>query len=62
VNPIADVTPSKPGGPFDLAWKRTADGYLDIDTRSLYQDPEDLTPAGRGEDLSVRGDIAHGPR
>jgi hypothetical protein len=28
VNPIADGTPDNPGGPFDLAWRRKAGGYL----------------------------------
>ena len=36
VNPIADGTPANPGGPFDLAWKRTKDGYRDLDTRIWF--------------------------
>jgi hypothetical protein len=36
VNPVADGTPSNPGGPFDLAWRRTAGGYLDLDTRIWF--------------------------
>ena len=36
VNPIADGTPANPGGPFDLSWKRTADGYRDFDTRIWF--------------------------
>jgi len=36
VNPIADGTPSNPGGPFDLSWKRTAGNYLDLDTRIWF--------------------------
>ena len=36
INPIADGTPSNPGGPFDLSWRRTAGGYLDLDTRIWF--------------------------
>lgn len=36
LNPIADGTPSNPGGPFDLAWKRTAAGYRDLDARIWF--------------------------
>jgi hypothetical protein len=36
LNPIADGTPSNPGGPFDLSWKRTASGVRDIDTRIWF--------------------------
>ncbi|MDR7134370.1 hypothetical protein J2X06_001554 [Lysobacter niastensis] len=36
VNPVADGTPQNPGGPFDLAWRRTADGYTDLDTRIWF--------------------------
>ena len=36
LNPIADGTPSNPGGPFDLSWKRTAGNYLDLDTRIWF--------------------------
>jgi hypothetical protein len=36
VNPIADGTPANPGGPFDLGWKRTAEGYRDLDTRIWF--------------------------
>jgi hypothetical protein len=36
VNPIADGTPTNPGGPFDLAWKRTKEGYRDLDTRIWF--------------------------
>src|SRR5262249_52437045 len=36
VNPIADGTPDNPGGPFDLAWRRTGGGYLDLDTRIWF--------------------------
>lgn len=36
VNPMADATPAKPGGPFDLSWRRTAGGYLDLDTRIWF--------------------------
>lgn len=33
LNPMADATPSNPSGPFDLAWKRIATGYRDLDSR-----------------------------
>jgi hypothetical protein len=36
LNPIADGTPSNPGGPLDLSWKRTAGNYLDLDTRIWF--------------------------
>jgi len=36
LNPIADGTPANPGGPFDLGWKRTAEGYRDLDTRIWF--------------------------
>jgi hypothetical protein len=36
INPMADATPSNPGGPFDLGWKRTAEGYVDLDTRIWF--------------------------
>jgi hypothetical protein len=36
VNPVADGTPQKPGGPFDLGWRRVADGHLDLDTRTWF--------------------------
>jgi hypothetical protein len=36
LNPIADGTPENPGGPLDLAWRRTAEGYLDLDTRIWF--------------------------
>jgi hypothetical protein len=36
LNPIADGTPANPGGPFDLAWKRTAGNYVDLDTRIWF--------------------------
>src|SRR5262249_46050868 len=36
VNPFADGTPDNPGGPLDLAWRRKADGRLDIDTRIWF--------------------------
>ena len=36
LNPMADATPGNPGGPFDLSWKRTAEGYLDLDTRIWF--------------------------
>jgi hypothetical protein len=36
LNPIADGTPANPGGPFDLAWKRIAGNYIDLDTRIWF--------------------------
>ena len=36
VNPIADGTPSNPGGAMDLAWHRVAGGYLDVDARIWF--------------------------
>src|SRR5215470_5881235 len=36
LNPIADGTPSNPGGPFDLSWRRKEGGYLDLDTRIWF--------------------------
>jgi hypothetical protein len=36
VNPIADGTPSNPGGALDLAWRRTAGNYLDLDARIWF--------------------------
>ena len=36
VNPVADGTPSNPGSPFDLAWRRVAGGYLDLDARIWF--------------------------
>ena len=36
LNPLADATPDNPLGPFDLNWRRTAGGYLDLDARIWY--------------------------
>jgi len=36
INPIADGTPSNPGGALDLAWNRTAGRYLDLDARIWF--------------------------
>jgi hypothetical protein len=36
LNPMADATPANPAGPFGLGWKRTAGGYLDLDTRIWF--------------------------
>ncbi|OHC34705.1 MAG: hypothetical protein A2Y50_03520 [Pseudomonadales bacterium RIFCSPLOWO2_12_59_9] len=36
VNPMADATPVNPSGPFDLNWRRTAGGYLDLDSRIWF--------------------------
>ena len=35
-NPLADATAENPTGPFDFGWKRTAGGYLDLDTRIWF--------------------------
>jgi hypothetical protein len=36
VNPMADATREKPAGPFDLAWRRPAAGFLDHDMRIWF--------------------------
>jgi hypothetical protein len=36
LNPIADGTPSNPGGPLDLSWNRIQGNYLDLDTRIWF--------------------------
>jgi hypothetical protein len=36
VNPVADGTPSNPGGAMDLAWNNKKGGYLDLDTRIWF--------------------------
>jgi hypothetical protein len=36
LNPIADGTPSNPGGPLDLAWRRISGNYTDLDTRIWF--------------------------
>lgn len=36
LNPMADATPEKPSGLFDLGWRRTGEGYLDLDTRIWF--------------------------
>ena len=36
VNPIADGTPSNPGGALNLAWDRVAGNYLDLDARIWF--------------------------
>jgi hypothetical protein len=36
LNPIADGTPTNPSGPLDLAWRRTAGNYLDLDLRIWF--------------------------
>ena len=36
VNPVADGTPSNPGGALDLSWNRVAGKYLDLDTRIWF--------------------------
>ena len=45
LNPMADATPANPAGPFDLGWRRTAGGYLDVDTRIwFFTDYYSLSP------------------
>ena len=45
LNPIADGTPANPAGPFDLGWRRTAGGYLDLDVRIwFFTDYYSLSP------------------
>jgi hypothetical protein len=36
INPIADGTPSNPGGALNLAWDRVAGNYLDLDARIWF--------------------------
>jgi hypothetical protein len=36
INPMADATPEKLAGPFDLGWRRVAGGYLDLDARIWF--------------------------
>ncbi|MFZ4431092.1 MAG: DUF1254 domain-containing protein, partial [Phycisphaerales bacterium] len=36
INPMADATPDNLGGPLDLNWCRTAEGYLDLDMRIWF--------------------------
>jgi hypothetical protein len=36
INPIADGTPANPGGPMDSSWRRSAEGYLDLDARIWF--------------------------
>jgi hypothetical protein len=36
INPMADATPEKPAGPFDLGWRRVPGGYLDLDARIWF--------------------------
>ncbi|GAA0783139.1 MULTISPECIES: DUF1254 domain-containing protein [Pseudomonadati] len=45
LNPIAEGTPENPSGPFDLAWGRKAEGYIDLDTRIwFFTDYYSLSP------------------
>jgi hypothetical protein len=45
VNPVADGTPSNPGGALNLAWQRTAGGYLDLDARIwFFTDNNSISP------------------
>ena len=36
LNPMAGATAANPAGPFDLGWRRTDGGYLDLDTRIWF--------------------------
>jgi hypothetical protein len=36
INPMADATPEKLAGPFDLGWRRVAGGALDLDARIWF--------------------------
>jgi hypothetical protein len=36
INPIADGTPTNPGGAMDLAWDRVVGHYLDLDARIWF--------------------------
>jgi hypothetical protein len=36
LNPMADATPDNPASCFDLGWRRTDGGYLDLDTRIWF--------------------------
>ena len=36
VNPMADATPERRAGPFDLGWRREAEGFLDLDARIWF--------------------------
>ena len=36
LNPMADATPENPTSVFELGWKRTDGGYLDLDTRIWF--------------------------
>jgi hypothetical protein len=36
LNPVADGTPANPGGALDLAWRKIAGDYLDLDARIWF--------------------------
>jgi hypothetical protein len=36
INPMADATPQRLAGPFDLGWRREAEGFLDLDARIWF--------------------------
>jgi hypothetical protein len=36
LNPMADATPERPGGPLDLRWVRVAENFLDLDLRIWF--------------------------
>jgi len=45
LNPMADGTPEKPAGPFDLGWRRIDPGYTDLNTRTwFFTDYYSLSP------------------
>ncbi|WP_202864057.1 DUF1254 domain-containing protein [Dyella jiangningensis] len=45
LNPVADGTPANPGGALDLAWRRTKEGYTDLDVRTwFFTDYYSLSP------------------
>ncbi len=60
VNPVADGTPSNPGGALDLSWNRVSGRYLDLDTRIwFFTDYYSISPgmisqiAGKGAKYMV---------
>ena len=36
INPMADATPARPAGPFDLGWRRQPEDSLDLDARIWF--------------------------
>jgi hypothetical protein len=52
VNPVADGTPSNPGGALNFAWQRSAGGYLDVDARIwFFTDNNAISPWMLGQAL-----------